>query len=60
MSKRYSDLKVRVQFEPNRLSSESLSKVYEQLKPIESRIRSNEPRQEDGIETKTTTEGGKK
>jgi hypothetical protein len=60
MSKRHSDLKVRVQFEPNRFSSDFLNKVYEQLKPIDSRILSNERQQDGEAETKTSIEGGKK
>jgi hypothetical protein len=60
MSKRHSDLKVRAQFEPNRFSSEFLNKVYEQLKPIGSRILSDERQQEGGAETKATIDDGKK
>jgi hypothetical protein len=60
MSKRHSVLKVRVQFEPNRFSSDFLNKVYEQLKPIDSRILSNERQQDGEAETKTSIEGGKK
>jgi hypothetical protein len=60
MSKRHSDLKVRVQFEPNRFSSDFLNNVYEQLKPIDSRILSNERQQDGEAETKTSIEGGKK
>jgi hypothetical protein len=37
MSKRPPTRRLRVTFEPNRFSSEQLSKVYEQLKPTESR-----------------------
>jgi hypothetical protein len=60
MSKRHSDLKVRVQFEPNRFSSEFLNKVYEQLKPIDSRILSDKRQQKGEAETKATIEEGKK
>jgi hypothetical protein len=60
MSKCHSDLKVRVQFEPNRFSSEFLNKVYEQLKPIDSRVLSKERQQDGEAETKAKIEGGKK
>ncbi len=33
--------RVRLAFEPNRFSSEQLVKVYEQLKPIESRTKTS-------------------
>ncbi len=60
MSKRRSDLKIRIKFEPNRFSSEYLSKVYEQLKPVASRVVSNGPQQDEVAETKATIEGGNK
>ena len=59
MKKRDSNLKIRVAFEPNRFSSECLVKVYEQLKPIDSRIISNDSEKEEQAETIATREGGK-
>jgi hypothetical protein len=37
MTERHCTLRVRVAFEPNRFSSDQLVKVYEQLKPTDSR-----------------------
>ncbi len=37
MTKRRCDWRIRLAFEPNRFSSEQLAKVYEQLKPTDSR-----------------------
>ena len=47
MKKRHSNLKIRVEFEPNRFSSDHLVKVYEQLKPVDSRLVSNEPQKKE-------------
>lgn len=47
MSKRHSNLGIRIEFEPNRFASKCLAKTYEQLKPVDSRVVSNE-RQENG------------
>ena len=60
MSKRRSDLKIRIKFEPNRFSPDYLTKVYEQLKPIDSRVISNELHKDEEVETKATIKGGKK
>ncbi len=38
MNKRPLSFKTRIKFEPNRFSSDCLVKVYEQLKPVESRV----------------------
>ena len=38
MNKRHSNLNIRIEFEPNRFASKCLAKVYEQLKPVDSRI----------------------
>lgn len=40
-------LKVRVEYEPNRFSSYSLSQVYEQLKPVQSRPVTNEDKKDE-------------
>jgi len=37
MSKRHQSWRLRVTFEPSRFASEQLAKVYERLKPTESR-----------------------
>jgi len=47
MSKRHSNLGIRIEFEPNRFASKCLAKTYEQLKPVDSRVVSTE-RQENG------------
>ncbi len=60
MSKRRSDLKVRIHFEPNRFSSESLTKVYEQIKPVDSRNLSNECQQDKEAQTKVSMGEGTK
>jgi len=38
MNKRHPPLKIRVEYEPNRFSSDYLVKVYEQLKPVDAHI----------------------
>jgi hypothetical protein len=38
MNKRPLNIKTRIKFEPNRFSSDCLVNVYEQLKPVESRV----------------------
>ncbi len=43
MTGRYRPWRIRVAFEPNRFSSEQLVKVYEQLKPTDSRATPGEP-----------------
>ncbi len=37
MNKRHSNLKIRIEFERNRFASNCLAKIYEQLKPANSR-----------------------
>jgi hypothetical protein len=60
MNKRHSNLQIRIEFEPNRFSSDWLVKVYEQLKPVDSRIVSNERQENEETGTETATEGGEK
>jgi hypothetical protein len=60
MNRRHSHVKIRVEFEPNRFSSECLAKAYEQLKPVDSRIVSNERRKNEKAETLAAREGGTK
>jgi len=60
MNKRHSKLDIRVEFEPNRFSSDCLVKVYEQLKPVDSRIISNERKNNEDAGTVAAIEGGKK
>ena len=42
MSKRRSNFKVRIEFEPNRFAPKCLAEIYEQLKPVDSRVVSNQ------------------
>ena len=60
MKKRHSDLKIRVEFEPNRFSSDYLIEVYEQLKPVDSRIISNERQNDEVGGDIAAIEGGNK
>ena len=60
MNRRHSHVKIRVEFEPNRFSSECLVKVYEQLKPVESRVVSNERKKNEEAEIIAAIEGGEK
>ncbi len=60
MSRRRSSLKVRIEFEPNRLASKCLTKIYEQLKPVDSRIVSNKRQENEKSEAIAAIEGGEK
>jgi len=60
MSKRQPNLKTRIEFEPNRFASDCLARIYEQLKPVDSRIISNEDQENEKSRTIAATEGGKK
>jgi len=60
MSKRPPNLRVRIEFEPNRFASNCLVKTYERLKPVDSRIISNEHQENEKSKTIAVTEGGKK
>ena len=60
MNKHHSGLKIRVEFEPNRFSSDYLVKVYEQLKPVDSRIISSERQKNEEAGTIEAVKGGEK
>ncbi len=60
MNKRQPHLKIRVEFEPNRFASDCLAKVYEQLKPVDSRIISNEHQKKEEAGNIATIKGSKK
>ncbi len=60
MKKRHSNLKIRVEFEPNRFSSDYLVKVYEHLKPVDSRLVSNEPQKKEEAGNISAIKGNKK
>jgi hypothetical protein len=56
--KKRSNLQIRIEFEPNRFSSDWLVKVYEQLRPVDSRIVSNERQENEDANTEAAIEGG--
>ncbi len=60
MKKRHSNLQIRIEFEPNRFSSDWLVEVYEQLRPVDSRIVSNERQENEDANTEAAIEGGGK
>ena len=60
MKKRHSNLKIRVEFEQNRFSSDYLVKVYEHLKPVDSRLVSNEPQKKEEAGNISAIKGNKK
>ncbi len=60
MKKRHSNLQIRIEFEPNRFSSDWLVKVYEQLKPVDSRSVSNERQKNEEVGTEAANKGGEK
>ena len=60
MNKLRSNLKMRIEFEPNRIASECLAKVYEQLKPVDSRIVSSKRQENEKAESIAAIEGGEK
>lgn len=60
MKKRPPQLKIRVEFEPNRFSSDSLAKVYDQLKPVQSRPITHEQENDEVSINKTSKAGDNK
>lgn len=58
MKKHPPPLKIRVEFEPNRFSSDSLTKVYEQLKQIQSYPITNKQKNDEVCTTRTSKVGG--
>ena len=58
MKQRHTDLKLRVEFEPNRFSSDWLAKVYEQLKAVISPIIFDEGQTNEQEGTQTAKKGG--
>ena len=60
MKRGHSRVKIRVEFEPNRFSSECLAKVYEQLKPVDSRVVSNQRQENEKSKAIAAIEGGEK
>ncbi len=60
MSKRQPNLKTRIEFEPNRFAPDCLARIYEQLKPVDCRIISNEDQENEKSKTIAATERGKK
>ncbi len=60
MNKSHSNLKIRVEFEPNRFASNCLAKIYEQLKPVDSRLVSSEPKRNKKAVAIAAIEGGEK
>ncbi len=60
MSKRHPNLGIRIEFEPNRFASKCLAKIYEQLKPVDSRIVSNKRQGKEKSKAIAAIEGGAK
>ncbi len=60
MSKHRSNFKVRIEFEPNRFAPKCLAKIYEQLKPVDSRLVSNQRQENEKNEAIAAIEGGEK
>ncbi len=60
MSKRHPNFKVRVEFEPNRFAPKCLAKIYEQLKPVDSRLVSNQRQENEKNDVIAAIEGGEK
>jgi len=58
MKKHPTPLNIRVEFEPNRFSSDSLRKVYEQLKQIQSYPIAKTQKKDEVCITKTSKVGG--
>lgn len=58
MKKNPTPLNIRVEFEPNRFSSDSLTKVYEQLNQIQSYTITNTQKNDEVCITKTLNVGG--
>ena len=60
MRKRRSTLRIRIEFEPNRFASNCLAEVYEQLKPVDSRVVSRERKENEEAGARAAIEGGEK
>jgi len=60
MSRRHSNLRIRIEFEPNRFASKCLAETYEQLKPVDSRIVSNKRKAKEKIKAIAAIQGGEK
>jgi hypothetical protein len=58
MKKHLTPLKIRIEFEPNRFSSDSLNKVYEKLNEIQSYPITNTQKNDEVCITKTSKVGG--
>lgn len=59
MNKRPAKLKIRIEYEPNRFSSEHVISVYERLKPIVSSTASEGQQRKEAPMRKPASEGGK-
>ena len=60
MSRRHSNLRIRIEFEPNRFASKCLAETYEQLKPVDSRSVSNKRKGKEKIKAIAAIQGGEK
>jgi len=60
MSKGRSNFKVRIEFEPNRFASKCLAAIYEQLKPVDSRVVSDKHQENGKSEAIAAIEAGEK
>jgi hypothetical protein len=58
MSERHRTRRLRVTFEPSRLSADQLANAYEQLKPVESREVCRPAREQQNTETMPTRRRG--
>ena len=59
MNKRPAKLEIRIEYEPNRFSSEHVISVYERLKPIVSNAASEGKERKAAPKRKPASEGGK-
>ena len=60
MNKRPLNIKTRIKFEPNRFSSDCLVTVYENLKPVESRLISRKHQEKESTKPIATAKGNMK
>jgi hypothetical protein len=60
MTKRHPNLEIRIEFEPNRFASNCLARIYEQLKPVDSRVVSNERQENEEVGAIAAIKGGEK
>ena len=60
MSERHCTRRIRVAFEPNRFSSDQLVKIYEQLKPTDSRGAPTGPSRKPATTKRSAAKGGRK